>query len=119
LVVALEIRSGETERDARFMSAGRDKERRICPTCGDVNDCGMEKGETTCWCYALPHVLPVSETEGGSCYCSACLSRMIAELEARESIIQKLRCAQHGARERWIVRNVRGPRAQENWGRAK
>jgi hypothetical protein len=84
LAVAVGIRGGETGREARLMSAGRDKERRICPTCGDVNDCGMEKGEATCWCFALPHVLPVSETEGGSCYCSACLSRMIAELEARE-----------------------------------
>jgi len=68
----------------RLMSAGQVKERRICPTCGNVNDCGMEKGETTCWCFAVPHVLPVSETEeGGSCFCRACLSRMIAELEAR------------------------------------
>jgi Cysteine-rich CWC len=36
----------------------------ICPTCGSVNDCRMAKGEATCWCFAMPQVLPVSATEG-------------------------------------------------------
>lgn len=52
----------------------------ICPTCGRVNNCGMEKGEDTCWCFAMPHALPVSATEDdGRCYCHACLTRVIGE----------------------------------------
>jgi len=54
----------------------------ICPTCGSGNDCGMVKGEVTCWCFAMPHVLPVSETErGGRCYCRTCLAKAIANRE--------------------------------------
>ena len=50
----------------------------VCPGCSKANECSMEKGETTCWCFALPHVLPVGETEGADrCYCRGCLSRMI------------------------------------------
>ena len=35
----------------------------ICPACGSTNNCGMEKGEASCWCFGMPHVLPVSATE--------------------------------------------------------
>lgn len=52
----------------------------VCPACGSVNECGMEKGASTCWCFAMPHVLPVSGTEqGGRCYCRACLTRIIGD----------------------------------------
>jgi len=52
----------------------------ICPTCSAMNDCRLEKGENTCWCFAMPHVLPVRATEGdGRCYCRACLTRVIGE----------------------------------------
>jgi hypothetical protein len=47
----------------------------VCPTCGSANKCGMEKGDATCWCFALPHVLPVSATEkSGCCLCRGCLT---------------------------------------------
>jgi len=40
----------------------------------------MAKGEATCWCYALPHVLSVSQEEKpGRCYCRTCLERVIDE----------------------------------------
>jgi len=53
---------------------------RTCPTCGDANECGMEKGEATCWCFTLPHVPSLSETEQASqCFCRTCLSRVIAD----------------------------------------
>jgi Cysteine-rich CWC len=58
----------------------------ICPTCSGVNSCGMEKGESTCWCFAMPHVVPVSATEeGGRCYCRACLTRVIGETMGSDS----------------------------------
>jgi hypothetical protein len=36
----------------------------VCPTCGGVNDCGMEKGASTCWCLAMPHVVVTREARG-------------------------------------------------------
>jgi len=55
-----------------------------CPSCGSKNDCGMAKGEATCWCFAMPHVLPVSATdEAVRCYCRVCLTRLIADRTRR------------------------------------
>jgi len=51
-----------------------------CPACGSVNDCGMARGEASCWCYAMPHILPITASEeGGRCYCRACLTRVISD----------------------------------------
>jgi hypothetical protein len=41
----------------------------------------MTNGEDTCWCFELPHTLPVSGAEA-SCYCKACLEGLIAERQA-------------------------------------
>jgi len=50
-----------------------------CPTCGKDNACGMANGAASCWCFAMPHVLPVSTTDAAArCYCRACLARVIA-----------------------------------------
>jgi Cysteine-rich CWC len=66
----------------------------VCPTCGGVNDCGMEKGASTCWCFTMPHVFPVRTTEqSGGCYCHACLTRIMDEARSAEQFHQK-RC--HG-----------------------
>jgi hypothetical protein len=43
----------------------------------------MTNGDDTCWCFELPHVLPVSGGEA-SCYCKACLEGLIAERQAPE-----------------------------------
>jgi hypothetical protein len=57
---------------------------RICPTCGSANGCGMANGEATCWCFALPHVVSVSqEEEPGRCYCRTCLERVNDGLATR------------------------------------
>jgi len=62
------------------MSAVAATSRDTCPAYGKANECGMEKGEAMCWCFGLPHVLPMSKTvEGGRCYCQACFSRVIAD----------------------------------------
>jgi hypothetical protein len=38
----------------------------------------MANGDERCWCFELPHVLPVSGGEA-SCYCKTCLEGLIAE----------------------------------------
>jgi hypothetical protein len=60
------------------MSVAKEMDSTICPTCGSVNECGVAKGEATCWCFTLPHVLPVSGKENlGRCYCRRCLTRLM------------------------------------------
>ena len=66
------------------MSAAKTADADICPTCRSANGCGMAKGDATCWCYTLPHVLPVIETESlGSCFCRPCLERVIGDRATR------------------------------------
>lgn len=54
----------------------------ICPACAQGFVCGMVAGATQCWCYALPHKLPVpaaAMTHTGDnppptgCFCPNCL----------------------------------------------
>ena len=54
----------------------------ICPACAQGFACGMVAGATQCWCYALPHQLPVParavpRTDNNAllagCFCPACL----------------------------------------------
>ena len=37
----------------------------------------MQAGQPECWCAALPPLLAVPSAGAGSCYCPACLARMI------------------------------------------
>lgn len=54
-----------------------------CPACGNPVGCGMTKGETTCWCFDLPHRMPMPASEGGAgCYCRVCLESLIADQTA-------------------------------------
>lgn len=48
-----------------------------CPICGATNDCGLARGENTCWCFDLripPEVLEKvpPESRGVVCICRAC-----------------------------------------------
>lgn len=55
-----------------------------CPACGGPVACGVANGEQACWCFALPHMLPMPT--GGveaRCYCSACLKALIDERAAQ------------------------------------
>ena len=55
----------------------------ICPACGAAFTCGMNAGETSCWCAAYPPILAVPEDEQtGSCYCPDCLKRRIEAAKA-------------------------------------
>lgn len=54
----------------------------ICPACAQGFVCGMVAGAARCWCYELPHNLPVPSTavtrtgdnsSPTGCFCPACL----------------------------------------------
>src|SRR5262245_32428668 len=75
-----------------------------CPACGEPAACGMTAGATTCWCFDLPHVMPMSsQTAEGRCYCSQCLQSLIDE-HATPSRLRKsgLGCL----RERGVMRGA-------------
>lgn len=53
-----------------------------CPACAQGFVCGMAAGAAQCWCYELPHRLPVPSTGVArtgdnpsftGCFCAACL----------------------------------------------
>ncbi|MCF8200291.1 MAG: cysteine-rich CWC family protein [Sulfuritalea sp.] len=51
----------------------------VCPQCGAQFRCGMEAGDTECWCVKLPAIVPLpAKAETGasgaaSCFCPVCL----------------------------------------------
>jgi len=58
------------------------KGQRICPRCGTSFVCGVAAGTGECWCFELPHVLTVPETDGAAaCLCPNCLNQRIHEIE--------------------------------------
>jgi hypothetical protein len=62
------------ETDARG-EAGAGKR---CSRCGAGFRCGRESGDPSCWCAALPNVLPVPGSSlGGGCLCPDCLGRAV------------------------------------------
>lgn len=48
-----------------------------CPSCGAAVTCGMTNGAATCWCFELPHAMPLSFAREAQCYCAACLRQLI------------------------------------------
>lgn len=51
-----------------------------CSECGAAFRCGAAAGEKTCWCFALPQVLPVPQAgEKQGCLCPQCLENRIKE----------------------------------------
>ena len=54
-----------------------------CPACANSVGCGVVKGETSCWCFDLPHRMPMpTNEEGARCYCRSCLERLVADQTA-------------------------------------
>lgn len=53
-----------------------------CPQCGSPVDCGMRAGRPTCWCFSLPHAIPVPESGDSSCFCEKCLRERLAAARA-------------------------------------
>jgi len=57
-----------------------------CPACGASVGCGMVRGEATCWCFALPHAIPMpSSNNDTDCYCRRCLTKLIEDRAASRS----------------------------------
>lgn len=53
-------------------------EAETCPECGARFPCGALAGEDSCWCYAVPNVVPVPADGSARCLCPACLARRVA-----------------------------------------
>ena len=70
----------------------------ICPACAQGFVCGMVAGAPTCWCFALPHNLPVpapasedvskgDNASGANCFCPACLQQRL-NMPTNQSTVQ-------------------------------
>jgi hypothetical protein len=57
-----------------------------CPQCGAQFRCGMENGDTECWCASLPPLLPLPAQSGpaapGTCLCPVCLKERLFPVDA-------------------------------------
>jgi len=51
----------------------------VCPGCGGANNCAIADGEpaTSCWCMQSSAGLPLPEAADTSCYCAACLQKIL------------------------------------------
>lgn len=52
-----------------------------CPRCHNSFSCGVSGPEQSCWCAALPHIMPL-QAAGSDCLCPACLLQAIAQAAA-------------------------------------
>jgi hypothetical protein len=58
----------------------------VCPQCGAQFRCGMEGGDSECWCVSLPAFLPLpAKADRGpiaaSCFCPLCLKARLKSVE--------------------------------------
>ena len=57
-----------------------------CPGCGGPVGCGMTNGAAMCWCFALPHAMPMdADGDRARCYCRTCLTKLIEDRVANSS----------------------------------
>jgi hypothetical protein len=56
---------------------------KTCTNCGSVFGCGATEPDGTCWCSALPRVVPL--TEGAECLCPVCLAEKIKVIQQQQS----------------------------------
>ncbi len=50
-----------------------------CSNCGAAFKCGATESTGTCWCTALPNIVPM--TAGAECLCPDCLKIKIKQIE--------------------------------------
>jgi uncharacterized protein len=58
--------------------SARPEPRETCPECGARFPCGALAGDDSCWCQAVPNVVPVPLSADARCLCPACLARRVA-----------------------------------------
>ena len=58
------------------MNSPKEKPTISCFQCGAELVCGAVNGDATCWCDSLPNIMPLNE-EATSCYCQACLEKVM------------------------------------------
>ena len=52
----------------------------LCPLCGNMNRCGIEQGESNCWCFSLDFSADLLATipeaaQGKICICQSCAAK--------------------------------------------
>lgn len=52
---------------------------KTCSVCGEDFKCGMTEADNTCWCTALPNIVPMPPA--GDCLCPDCLRGKIDEMQ--------------------------------------
>lgn len=50
---------------------------RTCGRCEADFHCGIEAGQPSCWCFDLPHVMPMDGKEYNGCLCATCLRELV------------------------------------------
>ncbi|QPC82808.1 cysteine-rich CWC family protein [Phototrophicus methaneseepsis] len=56
------------------------KGQRICPRCGTPFVCGVAAGKGECWCFQMPMIIPLPESDGAAtCLCPYCLQERIEQ----------------------------------------
>ncbi|MGH6624006.1 MAG: cysteine-rich CWC family protein [Burkholderiaceae bacterium] len=55
-----------------------------CSLCGEAFDCGF-RGDTPCWCAALPSLPATALESGASCRCPSCLRRELRAASLRSA----------------------------------
>lgn len=58
-------------------AASQNEPNRTCERCGVKFRCGIEAGDTICWCFELPRVMPAAGTQYNGCLCPECLRELI------------------------------------------
>ncbi len=56
-----------------------------CPRCGQGFTCGLAANLERCWCFDLPHVIPVESASREGCLCPTCLNNLIDSLTKPQS----------------------------------
>ncbi|MDR2241111.1 MAG: cysteine-rich CWC family protein [Zoogloeaceae bacterium] len=55
-----------------------DENKSVCAGCGGMFTCGAAAGLPRCWCQTLPPLQAPPPDGGKTCYCPACLNKLLA-----------------------------------------
>jgi len=52
---------------------------RVCPQCGANFTCAVAAGHSQCWCFNLPRIISLDESDDRGCLCPTCLGAKIEQ----------------------------------------